>query len=63
MFVRTFLGGGEHPKSQTCATSLNDDKFAPQVIFGVFEGRFCEMSAQKLAILPWPMLTFYHYGS
>jgi hypothetical protein len=28
----------------------------------VFEGQFCDMSLQKLAILPWPMLTFYQYG-
>ncbi len=41
-----------------CATSLNDDKFAHPVIFGVFEGQFCDMRAQKWAILPWPMLTF-----
>jgi hypothetical protein len=32
---------------KTCATSLNDDKFAHPVIFGVFEGQFCDMSAQK----------------
>jgi hypothetical protein len=46
-----------------CASSLNDDKFAHPVIFGVFEGQFCDMSAKKLAILPWLMLTFYQYDS
>jgi hypothetical protein len=44
------------------ATSLNDDKFAHPVIFGAFEGQFCDMSAQKWAILPWSMLTFYQHG-
>jgi hypothetical protein len=51
------------PKSQTSATSLNDEEFAHPVIFGVFVGRFCDMSMQKLAILTWPMLTFYQFGS
>jgi hypothetical protein len=27
----------------------------------VFEGQFCDMNAQKWAILSWPMLTFYRY--
>jgi hypothetical protein len=45
------------------ATSLNDDEFTHPVIFGVFEGRFSNLSVQKCAILPWPMLTFYRYGS
>ena len=44
-----------------CATSLNDDEFAHPVIFGVFEGGFCDMSLQKSAISPWSMLTFYQY--
>jgi hypothetical protein len=39
------------PKSQTSATSLNDDKFAHPVIFGVFVGQFCDMNVQKSAIL------------
>ncbi len=46
---------------KTCATSLNDDEFAHPVIFGVFEGGFCDMSLQKSAISPWSMLTFYQY--
>jgi hypothetical protein len=32
-------------------------------LFGVFGGQFYDMSAQKSAILPWPMLTFYQFGS
>jgi hypothetical protein len=52
-----------HQKVKTSATSLNDDKFAHPVIFGVFVGQFCDMNVQKLAILPWPMLTFYRFGS
>jgi hypothetical protein len=51
-----------HQQVKTCATSLNDDKFAHPDMFGVFGGQFCDMSAQKSAILTWLILFNYQYG-
>jgi hypothetical protein len=40
-----------HQKGKMSATSLNDDKFAHPVIFGVFVDQFCDMIVQNLAII------------